>query len=153
MRCGVPRSHRGLAWHQHSMAACLQRMRLMVALVRPTRTAKDLYQKPSWASSSTSCLILIGVGRGMIITIRENREKLCNCWLKRATVLRQIWGNDHIICSFGFRPPRLALQWKSSQSKVVFHWQTVTGIFHVNFSPFWSTKTRSISILLPQMGV
>ena len=63
----------------------------------------------SRASSSTSCLIHIGVGRGIIRTTIGNWEKLCNCWFELATVQRRIWGNDPLSCGFGLQLSYLAL--------------------------------------------
>ena len=48
------------------VAACLQRMRLMVARIRPIRPAIALCDMPSRASANISCLISIVVGRGFI---------------------------------------------------------------------------------------
>ena len=57
------------------VATCFQRTWLMVAPVRPTRSAIALCCMASRASASTSCLILVGVGRSIIGTINENWEK------------------------------------------------------------------------------
>ena len=54
------------------VTTCLRTMRLTVALVRPKRPAIAPCRMPSQASASTSCLIPIGVGRGIIRTISEN---------------------------------------------------------------------------------
>ena len=118
--------------------ACLvPRIKLLtVAWVRPTRPAIALRRMPSRASASTSCLIPIWVGRGIIRTIRENWEKICNHWFQLSTVRRQIWRNDHLSCGFGLRQSHLALKWKSSQGKVEIRWGVVTG----QFQPTGSTK-------------
>ena len=89
---------------------------------------------PWWANASPSCLKPTGFGRGIIRTINEYWEKICNCWFKLATLRRQIWGNDQLSCSFGLRPPHLTLKWKSGQDEVGFLSRAVTGAFHVNFS-------------------
>ena len=44
---------------------------------------------------------------------------------------RQIWGNDHLSCGFGLQRSHLALNWKSGQGKVGFHWGVITGTFHI----------------------
>ena len=54
------------------VAACLWKMQLTVEWVRATRPAIALCRMPSWAIASTSCLILIGVGWGIMSTINEN---------------------------------------------------------------------------------
>ena len=108
---------------------------------------------PSWVSVSTSCLILIGVERGIMRKIGENWEKLCNCLLELATVLRQIWGNDHLICSFGLGQPHLALEWKSGQGKARFHWGAVTVTFRVNFSPLEAQKSIYIDFIASNGGI
>ena len=92
------------------VAARLWRMWMMVARVRSTWPAIALCRMPSQASASTSCLITIWVGWGIIRTISEKWEKICNCWFEFATVQRQIWGNDHLSCSFGLWRPHLALK-------------------------------------------
>ena len=57
------------------VAACLWRFRFMAARVRPSWPAIALRHMPSQASASTSCLIPIRVGRGVIRTISENWQK------------------------------------------------------------------------------
>ena len=59
------------------VAACLLSMRLTVARVKPTRAAIAPCLMPSRASANTSCLIPIGVGRGIVRTIRKTFEKIC----------------------------------------------------------------------------
>ena len=88
------------------------------------------YPACSQASARTSCLIPIWGGRVIIRTINENWEKLCNCWFEFATVRRQIGGNVHLRCGFGFRWSHLSLEWKSGQGKVRFHWAAVICTFH-----------------------
>ena len=78
------------------VAACLLSMRLMVAWVKPTRAAIAHCLTPSRASANTSCLIPIGVGRGIVRTIRKTFEKICKYWFQVVTVWRLIWGNDHL---------------------------------------------------------
>ena len=51
---------------------------------------------PSRASANTSCLIPIGVGRGIVRTIRKTFEKISKYWFKVVTVWRLISGNDHL---------------------------------------------------------
>ena len=53
-------------------------MRLTVARVKPTRAAIAPCLMPSRASANTSCLIPIGVGRGIVRTIRKTFEKNAN---------------------------------------------------------------------------
>ena len=74
------------------VAVCLLSMRLTVAQVKPTRAAIAPCLMPSRASANTSCLIPIGVGRGIIRTIRKTFEKICKYWFKVLTVWRLIWG-------------------------------------------------------------
>ena len=57
------------------VAACLQRMRLTVAWVRPTQPTIAICRQPLQASARTSCLIPLGVGQGIIRTISESWEK------------------------------------------------------------------------------
>ena len=57
------------------VAACLRRMRLTVARVKPTRPIISLCRMPSWACGSTACLIPIRVRCDIIRTISENWEK------------------------------------------------------------------------------
>ena len=85
------------------VAACLLSMRLTVARVKPTRAAIALCLMPSRASANTSCLIPIGVGRGIVRTIRKTFEKICKYLFKVVTVWRLIWGKDHLYCAFGAR--------------------------------------------------
>ena len=73
------------------VAACLLSMRLTVARVKPTRAAiapvcsVGAFCKTR-ASANTSCLIPIGVGRGIVRTIRNTLEKICKYWFKVVTV-------------------------------------------------------------------
>ena len=60
------------------VAACLLSMRLTVARVKPTRAAIAPCLMPSRASANTSCLIPIGVGRGIVRTIRKLLKKYAN---------------------------------------------------------------------------
>ena len=95
---------------------------------------------PSRASANTSCLIPIGVGRGIVRTIRKTFEKICKYWFKVVTVWRLIWGNDHIYCGFGARRSHLTLHWMSAQGSVGFCWGTITGPYHANFSQVETPK-------------
>ena len=61
------------------VAACLQKMWLTVARIRPMWPAMALCHMPSRASASTSCLMSIGVARNIIRTMSEN-------WAKHAIV-------------------------------------------------------------------
>ena len=127
------------------VAACLLSRRLTVARVKPTRAAIAPCLMPSWASANTSCLIPIGVGQGIVRTIRETFEKLCKYWFKVVTVWRLIWGNDHLYCGFGARRSHLTLHWMSAQGSVGFRWGTITGPYHANFSQV-ETQKSSIHI-------
>ena len=91
------------------VAACLLIMRLTFERVKPTRAAIAPCLMPSRASANTSCLIPIGVGRGIVRTIRKTFEKICKYWFKVVTVWRLIWGNDHLYCGFGARRSHLTL--------------------------------------------
>ena len=115
-------------------------MRLTVARVKPTRAAIAPCLMPSRASANTSCLIPIGVGRGIVRTIRKTFEKICKYWFKVVTVWRLIWGNDHLYCGFGARRSHLTLHWMSAQGSVGFRWETITGPYHANFSQVETQK-------------
>ena len=58
------------------VAACLRRTQLMVARIRPMWPAIAPCRMPQRASACTSCLVPVGVVRGVIRTISENREPL-----------------------------------------------------------------------------
>ena len=81
---GVPEDLPGT---KDPVAACLLSMRLTVARVKPTQAAIAPCLMPSWASANTSCLTPIGVGRGIVRTIRKERSLmvflpgLCDTWL------------------------------------------------------------------------
>ena len=122
------------------VAACLLSMWLTVAWVKPTRAAIAPCLMPSRASANTSCLIPIGVGRGIARTIRKTFEKICKYWFKVITVWRLIWGNDHLYCSFGAWRSHLILHWMSAQGCVGFRWGTITGPYHANFSQVETQK-------------
>ena len=106
--------------------------------LEPAEHSPDLW--PSRASANTSCLIPIGVGRGIVRTIRKTFEKICKYWFKVVTVWRLIWGNDHLYCGFGARRSHLTLHWMSAQSSVGFRWGTITGPYHANFSQVETQK-------------
>ena len=115
-------------------------MRLMVARVKPRRAAIAPCLIPSRASANTPCLIPIGVGRGIVRTIRKTFEKICRYWFKVVTVWRLIWGNDHLSCGFGARRSHFTLHWMSAQGSVGFRWGTITGPYHANFSQVETQK-------------
>ena len=115
-------------------------MRLTVARVKPTRAAIAPCLMPSRASANTSCLIPIGVGRGIVRTIRKTFDKICKYWFKVVTVWKLIWGNDHLYCGFGARRSHLTLHWMSAQGSVGFRWGTITGPYHANFSQVETQK-------------
>ena len=115
-------------------------MRLTVARVKPTPAAIAPCLMPSRASANTSCLIPIGVGQGIVRTIRKTFEKICKYWLKVVTVWRLMWGNDHLYCGFGARRSHLTLHWMSAQGSVGFRWGTITGPYHANFSQMETQK-------------
>ena len=115
-------------------------MRLTVARVKPTGAAIAPCSMPSRASANTSCLIPIGVGRGIVRTIRKTFEKICKYWFKVVTVWRLIWGNDHLYSGFGARRSHLTLHWMSAQGSVGFRWGTITGPYHANFSQVETQK-------------
>ena len=131
-RCCLSGSPWRLAWHQRSSGRYLLSMRLTVARVKPTRAAIAPCLMPSRASANTSCLIPIGVGRGIVRTIRKTFEKICKYWFKVVTVWRLIWGNDHLYCGFGARRSHLTLHWMSAQGSVGFRWGTIAGPYHAN---------------------
>ena len=121
------------------VAACFLSMRLTVARVKPTRAAIASCLMPSRASANTSCLIPIGVWRGIVRTIRKTFEKICKYWFKVVTVWRLIWGNDQLYCGFRARRSHLTLHWMSAQGSVGFRWGTITGSYHANCTKVWST--------------
>ena len=139
-RCCLSGSPWRLAWHQRSSGSMSLSMRLTVARAKPTRAAIAPCLIPSRASANTSCLIPIGVGRGIVRTIRKTFEKICKYWFKVVTVWRLIWGNDHLYCGFGARRSHLTLQWMSAQGSVGFRWGTITGPYHANFSQVETQK-------------
>ena len=130
----------GLPGTKDPVAACLLSMRLTVARVKPIRAAIAPCLMPSRASANTSCLIPIGVGRGIVRTIRKTFEKICRYWFKVVTVWRLIWGNDHLYCGFGARRSHLTLHWMYAQVSVGFRWGTITGPYHANFSQVETQK-------------
>ena len=75
LMCDLPRSPVDLPGTKVLVAACLRKMRLRVAEVKPLRPAIALCRMPSRASASTTSLIPMGVGRGIIRTISGNWEK------------------------------------------------------------------------------
>ena len=116
------------------VTACLWRMRLMVAGVRPTRPAIEFCCMLSRASAST-CMILISVGRSIIRIISEN-------WEKKYAIVDSS-------CGFGLWRSNLAFEWESGQGKVRFRW----GTFHVNFSPLEAQKVDPYLFYCPKRGV
>ena len=60
------------------VAACLLSMWLTVARVKHPGAAIAPCLMPSWARANTSCLIPIGVGWGIVWTIRKTFEKYAN---------------------------------------------------------------------------
>ena len=134
---GAPEDLPGTKDH---VAACLLSMRLTVARVKPTRAAIAPCLMPSRASANTSCLIPIGVGRGIVRTIRKTFEEICKYWFKIVTVWRLILGNDHLYCGFGARRSHLTLHWMSAQGSDGFRWGTITGPYHANFSQVETQK-------------
>ena len=127
-------AHEDLPSTKDPGAACLLSMRLKVAWVNPTRAAIAPCLIPSRASANTSWLIPIGVGRGIVRTLRKTFEKICKYWFKFVTVGRLIWGNDHLYRGFGSRWSQLTLHWMSAQGSVGFRWGTLTGPYRANFS-------------------
>ena len=121
---------------QHAFWVCVW----PIARVKPTRAAIAPCLMPSWASANTSCLIPIGVGQGIVRTIRKTFEKICKYWFNIVTVWRLIWGNDHLYCGFGARRSHLTLHWMSAQGSVGFRWGTITGPYHANFSQVETQK-------------
>ena len=114
------------------VAACLLSMWLTV--VKPTQAAIAPWLMPSRASANTSCLIHIGVGQGIVRTIRKTFEKICKYWFKVVTVWKLIWGNDHLYCGFRARRSHLTWHWMSAEGSVGFRWGTITDPYHANFS-------------------
>ena len=131
---------RGLDWHQSSSGSMPLEDVVDSSTSQTHATSNSTLRMSSWASATTSCLMPIGVGRGIIRTISENWEKIYSCWFQLATVRRQIWENDHLSCVFGLRRYHLALEWKSGHGKVGFRLGAVTSVFHVNFSQLEAQK-------------
>ena len=124
-----------LAWHQRSSGSMPQ-----YAVDGSTSQTHTGSNSTSRASANTSCLIPIGVGRGIVGTIRKNFEKICKYWFKVVTVWRLIWGNDHLYCGFEAQRSHLTLHWMSAQGSVGFRWGTITGPYHANFSQVETQK-------------
>ena len=103
-RCGLPWSPRELAWYQSSSGSM------------PPEVAVDSSTSQTQTSNSTVLHAFMGkckhfmcnTYRGIIRTISEDWEKESNCWFKLTTVRRQIWGNNHLSCSFGLLRSHLA---------------------------------------------
>ena len=134
------------------VAACLRRMRLMVVRVRPTRPAIALCCMPSRASASTSCLVPIDLDRALLQqSLRV--EKICNNWFELVTVQRQIWGNDHLKLRFWTSTIPLGIEGNVRPRKGRVSLGSSHGYMSCQFQPLRRAKFRSISILLPQMGV
>ena len=135
MSCGLPRSHRGLAWHQSFSGSM------------PPEDAVDGGTSQTHVTSNSALpQALTGKCKHfMPDPYRDWMEhywnnqwelrKICNCLFELATVRRQIWGNDHLRWSFGLRRFHSALKCKTCWVKVRFRWGAVTGTFQVNFSP------------------
>ena len=132
-RCCLLGSPWRLAWHQRSSGS-MPFEYAVDGYTSQTRTGSNsTCLMPSRASANTSCLIPIGVGRGIVWTIRKTFEKICKYWYKVVTVWRLIWGKDHLYCGFGARRSHLTLHWMSAQGSVGFRWRTITGPYHANF--------------------
>ena len=106
----------------------------------PWRLAWHQRSSGSMPYNHSSCLIPIGVRRGIVRTIRKTFEKICKYWFKVVTVWRLISGNDHLYCGFGARRSHLTLHWMSAQGSVGFRWGTITGPYHANFSQVETQK-------------
>ena len=133
------------------VAACLRRMQLMVARVRPTRPAMTLCCTTSWESASTSCLIPIGVEWSFLEqSARIEKNAIVDLNLPRCE--GRSGGNDHLSCSFELLWSHLALKWKSGKAKVGFHWVSVTGTFHVSFSPLEAHKFNPYLFYCNKLG-
>ena len=137
MRCGLPRSHVDLPGTKVLVAACLQKMRLAVAEVKPLRPAIALCRMPSRASASTTCLRPMGLDGELLEQSVRIEKKACNCWFELTTVWRQIWRNDHH--GSGLQQCHVALT--SSKGKLGFRWEAVTGRFNANFGPLEAQKS------------
>ena len=133
-RCCLSGSPWRLAWHQRSSGSMPFEYAVDGSTSQTHRAAVAPCLMPSRASANTSCLIPIGVGRGIVRTIRKTFEKICIYWFKVITVWRLIWGNDHLYCGFGARRSHLTLHWMSAQGRVGFRWGAITGPYHANFN-------------------
>ena len=152
-RCCLWGSPWSLAWHQRSSGSMPFEYAVEGSLVKPTRAAIAPCLMPSRASANTSCLIPIGVGRGIVPTTRKTFEKICKYWFKVVTVWRLIWGNDHLYCGFGARRSHLTLHWMSAQGSVGFRWGIITGPYHANFSQVETQKFDPHWFYFLQWGV
>ena len=143
-RCCLSWSPWRLAWHQRSSGSMPFEYAVENAVdgsTSQTHTGSNsTLLSALTASANTSCLIPIGVGRGIVRTIRKTFEKICKYWFKVVTVWRLIWGNDHLYCGFGARRSHLTLHWMSAQGSVGFRWGTITGPYHANFSQVETQK-------------
>ena len=123
------------------VAALLLRIQLTVARVKPTRPAIALCHIPSQACVNTSCLIHIGVERGLT----RIEKKICNCCFQLPTV--RIFGEMTTLAAvLDFNDPTwhlnesLAKVWSDcfrEQSQVHFvsisaHWKHKNSI-HIDF--------------------
>ena len=139
-RCCLSGSPWRLAWHQRFSGSMPFEYGVDGSTSQTHTGSNSTLLNASRASANTSCLIPIGVGRGIVRTIRKTFGKICKYWFKVVTVWRLIWGNDHLYCGFGARRSHLTLHWMSAQSSVVFRWGTITGPYHANFSQVKTQK-------------
>ena len=140
LRCCLSGSSWRLAWYQRSSGSMPFEYAVDGSTSQTHTGSNSTLLNPSRASANTSCLIPIGVGQGIVRTIRKTFEKICKYWFKVVTVWILIWGNDHLYCGFGARRSHLTLHWMSDQGSVGFRWGTITGPYHANFSQVETQK-------------
>ena len=105
------------------VAACLRRMQLTVAWVRSMWPAIALRHMPSHANASTSCLISIGVGRGIsnFWIISGNWEKILQLLIRTCHSAKADLGKWPPKLRFWTSMIPLALSWKCGRWSL-WHW-------------------------------
>ena len=115
-KCALPRSPRGLAWHQRSSGSM------------PPEDVADRSKSQTHAKNNNTVLhtltgkcrhFLSNTYRGWTGHHKSNQwelMKICICWFELSSVRRQICGNDHLSCGWTSTIP-LGLKWKSAQGK------------------------------------
>ena len=151
-RCCLSGSPWRLAWHQRSSGSMPIEYAVDGSTSQTHTGSNSTLLNALTASAKTSCLIPIGVGRGIVRTIRKTFEKICKYWFKVVTVWRLIWGNNHLYCGFRARRSHLTLHWMSAQGSVGFRCGTITGPYLANFSQVETQKFNPLWFYYLQWG-